>query len=241
MNFGGASRLFVDKGGEFYNKKVQDYCKSRNIRIYSVSSYEIKASIAERVIQTLKRKIFKYLTANNTRKYIDVLPKLVMSYNAAKHSTLGTSPDRVHNLTSRQEITKQFFHMYKKGIPSRERISTDLTVGDGVRIVDKDRRKAFRRGYEIQNTEEIFIVNAIDKEQRPPIYQLKDLRGEEISGIFYREELIKSRMPEEGSDFPIRILQKRKNRYLVHWVGYPDSFDSWINERDLRSLQTPIR
>lgn len=36
--------------------KVLDYCQRNNIKMYSVSSCEIKASIAETVIQTIKRK-----------------------------------------------------------------------------------------------------------------------------------------------------------------------------------------
>lgn len=235
--FKGTSRLFVDRGGEFYNKKVLEYCQENNIKLYSVSSYEIKASIAERVIQTLKRKIYKYLTANNTMKYVNVLSQLVENYNHAFHRSLGTSPVEVHKMKDPKKIREQFYRMYKKGVVTKASVSSDLSVGDGVRINSKYRSEIFRRGYVIQNTEEIFKIAEIDQSQNPNIYTLKDLAGENISGIFYRPELVPTTVPE---NFPIRILKKRNKKYFVHWIGYPDTFDSWINESDLRSVQTPI-
>lgn len=207
--FGGFSRLFVDRGGEFYNKKVMSYCQKENITLYSTSSYEIKASIAERVIQTLKRKIYKYLTANNTRKYVTAMPQFIESYNNSPHSSLGggKSPRRVHSLHEAKDISEQFYRMYKKGMQSSNTVISDLVIGDTVRIVNKDRQSIFRRGYFIQNTEEIFKIKKIDQSQKPTLYYLKDLAGDAIDGIFYRSELIKTLLPDQ---FPIRILKKKK-------------------------------
>lgn len=241
--FEGFTRLFVDRGGEFYNNKVTRYCQNKNITLYSVSSYEIKASIAERVIQTLKRKIYKYLTANNTKTYITVLPRLVESYNNSPHTSLGKgkTPHSVHNLRERKEISDQFYSMYKKGMRSRKTISSDLSAGDTVRIANKDKQSLFRKGYNIQNTEEIFKIKQIDDSQTPTIFYLCDLAGEKVDGIFYRSELIKTLLPDH---FPIRILKKKvvrgKNQYLVHWIGYPKSFDSWVNDSDLKGITKPI-
>ena len=241
--FEGFTRLFVDRGGEFYNNKVKSYCENENITLYSVSSYEIKASIAERVIQTLKRKIYKYLTANNTKTYVTVLPQLIESYNHSSHTSLGKgkTPYEVHNLRNNKEIADQFYSMYKKGMRSRKTISSDLSVGDTVRIANKDRQSIFRKGYIIQNTEEIFRITKIDESQSPSTFYLRDLAGDKVDGVFYRSELIKTLLPDQ---FPIRILKKKivrgKNQYLVHWVGYPNSFDSWVNESDLRGIKKPI-
>ena len=242
--FEGFSRLFVDRGGEFYNKLVTSYCQSENITLYSISSYEIKASIAERVIQTLKRKIYKYLTANNTKKYVTVIPQLVESYNNSPHTSLGKgkTPSYVHKLHDIKDVSDQFYSMYKRGMRSPNVVSSDLFVGDTVRIVNKDRRSVFRRGYFIQNTEEIFKIKKIDESQTPSLYYLNDLAGDVIDGIFYRSELIKTLLPDQ---FPIRILKKRKvlrgeSRYFVQWIGYPKSFNSWVNESDLEGIRSPI-
>ena len=50
-----------------------------------VTRNEKKANYAERVIQTLKKKIYKYLYYHKTHKYIDVLQELVEGYNESYH------------------------------------------------------------------------------------------------------------------------------------------------------------
>ena len=61
-------KLWTDKGKEFYNKDVKDL-----VELYSTENEE-KSSIAERWVRTIKEKMWKYFTDNNTYKYIDVLP-----------------------------------------------------------------------------------------------------------------------------------------------------------------------
>jgi len=68
-------KLRVDKDKEFYNSHVQ-----KLVTLYSTENDE-KSSIVERWNRTMKEKIFKYLTANSTRKYVDILDKVVDRYN----------------------------------------------------------------------------------------------------------------------------------------------------------------
>jgi len=37
--------------------------------------------------------VFKYFTANSTRKYVDILDKLVDRYNNTVHSSIGMTPN----------------------------------------------------------------------------------------------------------------------------------------------------
>ena len=60
-------KVWVDKGKEFYNKEVQ-----KLVALYSTENEE-KSCVYERFNRTIKEKKFKYFSANNTRKYIDVL------------------------------------------------------------------------------------------------------------------------------------------------------------------------
>ena len=53
----------------------------------------MKCAIVERFNRTLKQRMFKYFTANNTVKYADVLQKFVNAYNARKHRTIGIAPE----------------------------------------------------------------------------------------------------------------------------------------------------
>ena len=78
-------KLWVDLGREFYNKEVR-----KLVTLYSTENEE-KSSVAERWNRnrTMKEKMFKYFSANSTRRYIDVLDEFVEQYNNTKHSSIG--------------------------------------------------------------------------------------------------------------------------------------------------------
>ena len=64
-------RLQTDKGTEFLNHRVQGMLKERGIEFFTTDS-ELKASIVERFNRTLKSRMYKYFTANNTLRYVNV-------------------------------------------------------------------------------------------------------------------------------------------------------------------------
>ena len=179
------------------------------------------------------------MTHNNTRKYIDILPDIIDSYNHSAHSSLGNkqTPHQVHSITDPTTIQRQFKYMYKYTPHLNKNISSNLSVGQYVRISDENRNHVFRRGYTVQNTIEIFQISKVDTSQKPTVYYLNDLQGEEIKGIFYRDELTPTKLPEH---FQITIIRKKtvsgRKKYLVRWLGYPDSFNSWIDEDQMISL-----
>ena len=78
--------MWVDKGIKFYNKDVQNL-----VALYSTENEE-KSCVIERFNRTIKEKMFKYLSANNTRKYIDALELLVDQYNNTIHSSIKMTP-----------------------------------------------------------------------------------------------------------------------------------------------------
>lgn len=55
-----------------------------------------KASIAERVIRTIRGRLYRYFQKNRTRRYIDVLSDIVDNYNSTPHRSLnGLAPNYV--------------------------------------------------------------------------------------------------------------------------------------------------
>ena len=62
----------IDKGTGFTNRLFQRFLKDKDILLFTTHN-DTKASIVERLNQKLKRKMWKYFTATNTIKYIDVL------------------------------------------------------------------------------------------------------------------------------------------------------------------------
>ena len=65
------SKTWVDRGLEFYNKDVQ-----KLVELYSTEN-EVNSCVIERFNRTIKEQMFKYFSANNTRKYVDILDLLV--------------------------------------------------------------------------------------------------------------------------------------------------------------------
>ena len=78
-------------------------------------------------------------------------------------------------------------------------------------------------------SEEIFVVKKI-KNTVPWTYVISDPNGEEIMGRFYGKELQKTNQKE----FRIETVIKRTgNKLYVKWKGYNDSFNSWIDKKNL--------
>ena len=76
-------KLWVDKGKEYYYKNVLDLLAKNNIEIYSTENEE-KSSVCERWNRTIKEKMYKRFTIQKNTVYIDILPKILASYNNSK-------------------------------------------------------------------------------------------------------------------------------------------------------------
>ena len=192
-DFKGVTRLFVDNGGEYYNSHTKKLLSNMKIKQYSTHNTVFKTSLCERLIRTLKEKIYRYLTFAGTQRYIDILPKIMDSYNTSPHRTLHyNTPIDVHRKFDRDEIKKLWNYIYnrrKAQVHSRKRL---LGVGTIVRVTLDRREFVFRKNYEGLNSREKFVVTEVDTSQHVPIYYLSDFNNEKILGRFYREELIET-------------------------------------------------
>ena len=73
-------RLQTDAAKDFTSEKFQTFVKRKHIAHF-VTHNEKQANYVERFIKTLKSRIGRYMIEKNTRRYIDVLQKIVTSYN----------------------------------------------------------------------------------------------------------------------------------------------------------------
>ena len=88
------AKLRTDKGTEFLNKSFQQYLKKRNIKFYTANN-KPKASVVERVNQTLESEFYHSFTTVNSLCHINVLQDLVDSYNNSYHRSIGCAPATV--------------------------------------------------------------------------------------------------------------------------------------------------
>jgi len=97
-------KLYTDKGREFYNKHV----KELGVELYSTENEE-KSSVVERWNRTMKEKMFKYFTANNTNKYIDVLDDFVERYNNTRYSSIEMRSVEARKKTNEARVYRNLY------------------------------------------------------------------------------------------------------------------------------------
>ena len=95
--------LQTDQGKEFVNGTVQGFFKKEGVDFFTTYNEEIKAYVVERFNRTLKTKMWKYFTKQDTKVYIDVLDDLVESYNDTFHHSIKMKPTDV-NMSNQEEV-----------------------------------------------------------------------------------------------------------------------------------------
>jgi len=225
-------RIQTDQGKEFENRDVQALFQNHNIELFSVKS-AYKAAVVERFNRTLKTKLWRYFTVNMNEKWVDVLPKVLVSYNNSKHRSIGCKPSEVNSSNVAEIRDKMLTTNQKKKIKEKD----DINVGDKVRISKV--KSVFAKGYLANWTEEIFTVESINRKHIPITYKLKDYQGEVIEGSFYRHE-IQSIVHTEDIYLVEKIIRRQKRGheqwYFVKWRGYPSSMNSWVRQRDIEHV-----
>ena len=173
--------LVTDRGMEFYNKEVRKILDSLGINHYSTpTKTNWKASVAERVIRTIKSRLFKYFKTKKTTNWVDVLPQFTKNYNSTPHSSHGFCPDDVSS--ENREL------VYKKLYPQNTlTIVCKLKIGDKVRKI-KD-KTLFEKGYTENWSEEIYRICSARQSNSVCWYKLENLAGEEQDGIWYYYQL----------------------------------------------------
>ena len=78
-------------------------------------------------------------------------------------------------------------------------------------------------------SEEIFVIKKI-KNTVPWTYIINDLNDKEIIGTFYEKEL----QGTMQNKFRIKkVIKKKGDKLYVKWKGYNNSFNSWIDKKDI--------
>ena len=176
---------------------------------------EGKSVVSDRFIRTIKDKIYKHMTSISKNVYIGKLDDIVNEYNNAKHRATKMKPIDVKDNT---------YIDFGKEVNDND---LKFKVGDHVRI--SKYKNIFAKGYSPNWSEEVFVIKKI-KNTVPWTYVIDDLNDEEITGTFYEKELQKI----DQKEFRIeKVIKKKGDKLYVKWKGYDNSFNSWIDKKDL--------
>ena len=143
--------LQTDRGSEFFSASFRALLKKYNIQHFSTRNFDIKVSIVERFIRTLKTILWRYFSLKNTRKYTDVLEDLVCSYNNTHHTSIGCTPNSVNDRNQEDVWLKLYADLKPK--------KTKFKLNDLVRLTT-DKQK-FDKVYFESFSRELFRIREI--------------------------------------------------------------------------------
>ena len=220
-------RLQTDKGKEFFNSDFQALMQRNGIQHFATES-ELKAAVVERFNRTIKSSIWTYLSDRGTVRWINVIQDLVDAYNHSRHRSIGMAPANVQ----KKDEDHLWVRLYGDG---DTHLQPPIPYGAMVRA--SRHKTIFDKGYMPNWTKEHFTVSQAVPRRRGSkrrVYKLLDYNDENVKGTWYSEEI------QEISDNQYRIekiLRKRTLPYgtkevFVRWGGWPDKYNSWINETD---------
>lgn len=217
-----------DQGAEFVNGTFKKLLQKHNIDFFTSQDKDIKGSLVERFNRTLMSRIHRYLTKQNSHRYLDALPDIIANYNQTPHNSLGLAPANVTH-KNKERVWLRLSKGTRAGPANKNK--PKFKVGDPVLI--PKRRKTFAKGYHSGWTGEIFKIKRI-RPTKPFTYDLEDLQGEAIKGVFYRQELQNTPWPEF---YEIEsVLDKKGDQLLVKWRHYPKKFNEWVPSHHVRDI-----
>ena len=155
------------------------------------------------------------MTAISKNVYVDVLDDIVNKYNNTVHKTIKMKPI---------DVTDDSFAEYNEESNKKDpkfKISNHVTISKY--------KNVFAKGYAFNWSEEVFVINKINNTV-PWTYTISDMNGEEITGSFYEKEL----QGKKKKKFRIeKIIKRKSDKLYVKWKGYDNSFNKWINKKDI--------
>ena len=225
-------RLRTDAAKDFTSKEFQANLTDKGIAHFTTHS-EKQANYVERFIKTIKTKIWKHIVNTNSKRYIDILPQLIQSYNKSWHSGILMEPINVN----KNNESKLWWQMYypkekdtKKGKKFIDIKPFAFEVGDKVRISYTGNK--FTRAYDIKWSGEIFKISKRFLRQGQPIYRLVDWFNKPVKGTFYQKELQGVDIKEDNIfkiDHIVKYRGRGRNREAkIRWLNWPKKFDSWV-------------
>ena len=233
-------------GLEFTAQKK--FLKDQGVNLFHTQT-GIKATFAERAIQTILSKVHKQMYLMNTPKWINLISDIQNSYNHTKSaSLLGFSPKQILENKSASRKLGIFYaqQRLKHHQKYEKRKPIPLTLGTHVRTIRP--KQIFDKTYLPAFSDKVYKIIHVKHSTVPEQYTVND--GSQRA--FYREELSEVRKDANSAQKNLYIGKTRKVRPKATRSGrtYHDTtqyqlksiqdpkFSMWIEEKELKDLQS---
>ncbi|XP_065643017.1 uncharacterized protein LOC136074610 [Hydra vulgaris] len=172
---------------------------------------------------------YKYLNDTANRNLADKM--MIEELDSIKNPTIRERIERgiIKPIIS-SKANENIIWLNLNGNARSEKVHPKFLINDRVRITKK--KSTFEKGYTPRWTEEVFAISKIQYTD-PPTYKITDYNGEEIHGTFYEPELQKTNQEIFRIE---KVIRKLKNKSFVKWYGYPDSFNSWVDNKKIEKI-----
>ena len=154
--------------------------------------------------RTIKEKLFKYFSVNNTRRCVEVLDLLADQYNNTIHSSIKMSPKEASGNENENKLWRNLYPEFGDNT-----LAPKFSIGDNFRITKK--QNVFDNGYTQRWTGEVFKISKIQL-TIPVTYKITYYNGEEIQGSFYEQELQKTSQITSRIE---KVLKRQGDESLV--------------------------
>lgn len=220
--------LVADKGCELRNRYFINFCKQKKINFFH-NHTSVHAAFIERFNRTIQNKIYKYMTEQETKRYVDKIADFENSYNTSFHRAIGMSPEDADKPQNHEKVAIELSRYYSNISKENPRYEINQLVRLALQ------KTAFHRGYKEQSNFEVFNIYKINTKMPKPLYYLETYdKKEKLEGGFYAHELT----PVNSDIFRVEKVIKtrrigRRVEHLVRWKGYGSEHDSWVKDSDI--------
>ncbi len=187
----GATTFFTDRGSEFVANRAH-WLQTWNIRLEFMKGPQ-KAFKAETFIRVIKHRLYRWMRAQHSVAWTDVLQDVVRAQNAAPARYLsGLKPADVETHVM-DGVTREGRDRAVGTLSERDARQpserNDLAPDEWVMIQDTEDRTKRYKGYDLHRRR-LYRVARIDKTRRPWLYWLKQGDGAAVRDrVYYRYEL----------------------------------------------------
>lgn len=225
------SALMSDNGSEFTNQTVEKFFDRNSItHANSIPGDHTVLGKIDRFIRTIKARLTKMQDTMGFKKLTQkLLNDAIANYNNTTHSSINATPNEMEGRVIFDEIehNKRVVKQVQKGIPTGSIVRYRLNP----KPFEKEGARFSKAVYEVIGLDGLKMRIKLKNNHvlYKPINDLKIVKAEQSEAAIENNQIW-----EVSKIVDHKTLKNGKHKYLVKWVGYDDSFNTWEPQDNLR-------